>query len=58
MHYAKPRPMDPRSPDDAEEILGERLDQALAEDDINSSTSEHADDSAEVSEPPVLGFFR
>jgi putative transposase len=25
MHYAKPRPMDPRSPDDAEEILAERL---------------------------------
>ena len=31
MHYAKPRPMDPRSPDDADEILAERLGQALGE---------------------------
>lgn len=33
MNYAKPRPMDPRQPADAEEILAERLGQALGEDD-------------------------
>jgi putative transposase len=47
MHYAKPRPMDPRSPDDAEEILVERLVQALDEDDHESEE-----------EPVILGFFR
>ena len=48
MHYAKPRPMDPRSPENAEEILAERLDQALGEDDSES----------EEDDPVVLGFFR
>ena len=47
MNYAKPRPMDPRRPDDAEEILAERLTQALGE-----------DDHQEVDEPVVFGFFR
>jgi len=47
MHYAKPRPMDPRSPDDAEEILAERLDQALGE-----------DEATDEEDPVVLGFFR
>jgi len=46
MHYAKPRPMDPRSPDDADEILAERLGQALGE------------DHQEEDDPIVLGFFR
>jgi putative transposase len=46
MHYAKPRPMDPRSPEDAEEILAERLSEALGEDD------------AVEDDPVVLGFFR
>jgi len=50
MHYAKPRPMDPHSPDDAEEILAERLDQALGE--------ENRDNSQEEDDPVVLGFFR
>jgi len=49
MHYAKPRPMDPRSPDDAEEILAERLDQALGED---------TDKDEQEEDPIVLGFFR
>ena len=48
MHYAKPRPMDPRSPDDAEEILAERLAEALGED---TGKDEEED-------PIVLGFFR
>ena len=48
MNYAKPRPMDPRSPDDADEILAERLAQALGED--NRDTEED--------DPIVLGFFR
>lgn len=48
MQYAKPRPMDPRSPDDAEEILAERLSEALGEE----------SDETEVDEPVVLGFFR
>ncbi len=48
MNYAKPRPMDPRHPDDAEEILAERLDQALGEE-----AHEEKDD-----EPVVFGFFR
>jgi hypothetical protein len=48
MHYAKPRPMDPRSPDDADEILAERLGEALDEED----TEKQEDD------PVVLGFFR
>jgi putative transposase len=47
MHYAKPRPMDPRSPDDPEEILAERLTQALGE----GRESEEDD-------PIVFGFFR
>lgn len=46
MNYAKPRPMDPRSPDDADEILAERLEAALGE-----------DEQPEV-DPVVLGFFR
>lgn len=48
MHYAKPRPMDPRSPENADEILAERLDEALGEED--------ADEQEE--DPLVLGFFR
>jgi len=31
MNYAKPRPMDPRRPDNATEIFAERLNQALGE---------------------------
>jgi len=50
MHYAKPRPMDPRSPDDAEEILAERLIEALGEDDIDDEETEE--------EPVILGFCR
>jgi putative transposase len=46
MNYAKPRPMDPRSPDDADGILAERLEAALGE-----------DEQPEV-DPVVLGFFR
>lgn len=48
MHYAKPRPMDPRSPDDADEILAERLAKALGEEDAKE----------EEDDPVVLGFFR
>jgi len=48
MNYAKPRPMDPRRPNDAEEVLAERLDEALGEDD-----QEEKED-----EPVVFGFFR
>lgn len=48
VNYAKPRPMDPRSPDYAEEILAERLDGALGE--------ARADTDADG--PVVLGFFR
>ena len=48
MHYAKPRPMDPRSPENADEILAERLAKALGEKDIE----EQEDD------PVILGFFR
>ncbi len=51
MHYAKPRSMDPRSPADAEEVLAERLDQALGEENRDSSEEEEDD-------PVVLGFFR
>jgi putative transposase len=47
MKYAKPRPLDPRRPDNAEEILAERLREALGEDD---------DETEE--EPVVFGFFR
>jgi putative transposase len=47
MKYAKPRPLDPRRPDNAEEILAERLREALGED----------DDEPEE-EPVVFGFFR
>ena len=46
MHYAKPRPMDPRSPANADEILAERLDEALGEDPTDED------------DPVVLGFFR
>jgi len=45
MNYAKPRPMDPRSPADADEILAERLGEALGE------------DGQEEADPVVLGFF-
>ncbi|WP_161605850.1 hypothetical protein [Halococcus thailandensis] len=48
MYYAKPHPMDPRSPENAKEILVERLPEALDEKD----TEEQEDD------PVVLGFFR
>ncbi len=51
MNYAKPRPMDPQRPDDAEEILAKRLDQVLAEGD-----PEEADEEEEY--PVVFGFFR
>jgi putative transposase len=47
MHYAKPRPIDPRSPENADEILVERLGEALDEDDIDQED-----------DPVVLGFFR
>jgi putative transposase len=47
MNYAKPRPMDPRSPDDADEILAERLTEALGEGEENDED-----------DPVVLGFFR
>lgn len=50
MHYAKPRPMDPRSPENADEILAERLDEALGEDE------EEADEQED--DPVVFGFFR
>jgi len=49
MHYAKPRPMDPRRPDDADEILAERLNQALGEE---------SSEKIEEEEPIVFGFFR
>ena len=48
MHYAKPRPMDPRRPDDAEEIFAERLNRALGEGDQDTTEAD----------PVVLGFFR
>jgi len=48
MQYAKPRPMDPRSPDNAEEIFAERLSEVLGKE-----TEE-----AGIDEPVVLGFFR
>ena len=51
MHYAKLRPMDPRRPADADEILAERLVQALGED------KPDADESKEE-EPVVLGSFQ
>jgi putative transposase len=41
--------MDPRSPDDAEEILAERLTEALGEDTGKDE---------EEKDPVVLGFFR
>ena len=53
MHYAKPRPMDPRSPENAEEILAERLDQALGEDESKAGEEKEKED-----DPVVLGFFR
>jgi len=51
MNYAKPRPMDPRRPTDADEILAERLGQALGE-------KESDDVDSEEDKPVVLGFFR
>lgn len=51
MHYAKPRPMDPRRPDNAEEILAERLGQALGKE--GTGETESAEEG-----PVVLGFFR
>ncbi|WP_224829285.1 helix-turn-helix domain-containing protein [Saliphagus infecundisoli] len=51
MHYViKPRPMDPRSPENADEILAERLAKALGEE--YEKADEQEDD------PVVLGFFR
>jgi putative transposase len=47
MKYAKPRPLDPRRPDNAEEILAERLAEALGEDDPEPEE-----------DPVVFGFFR
>jgi putative transposase len=47
MTYAKPRPLDPRRPDNAEEILAERLREALGKE--GPETEE---------EPVVFGFFR
>lgn len=44
MHYAKPRPLDPRSPEDTDESLTKALGEA--------ETDEQEDD------PVVLGFFR
>ncbi|MFA9416365.1 hypothetical protein [Natrinema sp. HArc-T2] len=40
--------MDPRRPNDAEEVLAERLDEALGEDDHEEKEDE----------PVVFGFFR
>ena len=48
MNYAKPRSMDPPRPDNAEEILAERLAQALGEEEQET----------ERDDPVVLGFFR
>jgi putative transposase len=47
MKYAKPRPMDPRRPENAEEILAERLDQTLGKDEHEREEN-----------PIVFGFFR
>jgi len=47
MKYAKPRPVDPRRPEGAEEILAEDLNEALGED----------SDEDEEDDPVVLGFF-
>jgi len=44
MHYAKPRPMDPRSPENADEILAK-------------APGEKENDERE-GDPVVLGFFR
>ena len=43
MHYAKPRPMDPRSPENAEETLAKAFGEKNVE---------------EEADPVVLGFFR
>ncbi|WP_394358905.1 helix-turn-helix domain-containing protein [Halapricum desulfuricans] len=51
MNYAKPRPLDPCRPADADEILAERLGQALGED-------ESDDEDSKEDEPVVLGVFR
>jgi hypothetical protein len=55
MQYAKPRPMDPRQPADAEEQLFERLHAALEEeeDDTDDDHPAHPVSSG----PLVLGFF-
>ena len=52
MSYAIPRPETPSRPEDAEEILAERLDDALGEIDADRHT--------ETVDPgeTVLGFFR
>ena len=47
MTYSKPRPKDPRQPENAEEILAERLTQALGEESEEPSE-----------EGAVIGFFR
>lgn len=52
MSYAIPRPETPSRPDDAEEILAERLTDALGE--INTDRTVEAADHGET----VLGFFR
>lgn len=52
MSYAIPRPEMPTRPDNAEEILAERLEDALGE--IEAERTEEATDPGET----VLGFFR
>ena len=47
MHYAKPCPMDPRSPENADEILAERLDEALGEEEAEKQEDD----------PVVMGSF-
>ena len=51
MHYAIPRPEDPNRPDDAEEILDERLQEALAE------LTEDEDDELVPDGGIVVGFL-
>lgn len=43
MHYAKPRPKRPERPDDSDEILEERLDEALEDDDADDDEKPVAD---------------
>jgi putative transposase len=52
MSYAIPRPETPSRPDNAEEILAERLDEALGE--IDADRQKEAADHGET----ILGFFR